>query len=50
MYDLKCRECEALRKVNNATSDEIRAAIVEMNKVAGTEENPNGFIVQLKVD
>jgi hypothetical protein len=49
LYELKCRECESLRTINNETSEEIKALILELNKLTGSEENPNMFLMNLKV-
>lgn len=46
---MKCRECESLRQVNNELSEQLKALILDINRITGDEENPNMFLMNLKV-
>jgi hypothetical protein len=49
LYEIKCRECESLRIVNNELSEELKGVIMDLNKVTGSEENPNMFLLTLGI-
>ena len=49
LYEQKCRECESLRVVNNELSEELKKVITETNRVTGSEENPNMFLLSIGI-
>ena len=49
LYEIKCRECESLRIVNNELSEELKGVIMDLTKVTGSEENPNMFLLTLGI-
>lgn len=48
MYEKMCRRCEAIRKINNEISEEIKGSIKKINELTGRDENPNLFIMNFK--